>query len=514
MRRTDDLGVGLRRCGQADGAADGELVEFLAEGVGGHEHGDHLRHALLSAQLLCAAGSKAGNGHGQLIRRGEHLRETAGGADGLLAGQVFQSYAVTPMQFLPCAQARDGHGFLNSGGRQAREVPCGLDASSGEAGCMASAYAPDILHGEEPEGTLALLLSVDEATFPVTRIALGKLAGHLGKRLRTRDSYTYGHSRPAAHLGSQCLAPRLEVRRHIGRLIEHQESLIDAIDKDVGGTLAQDVHHAARHVAIERVVAAQRMDLLSGETLRKLEERDALGDAHRLGFGAACHDAAVVVGEYHDGLAFQCGVEHALAGNITIVTIHQGVEHSEDKNSDFLGDSWPQRDYFSFFCLPMLNFSLSLCHQMTSVMNEVQILTAEVGKEVLLPYFPEGLRAGFPSPATDYEEEAIDLNKALIHNREATFFARVKGDSMMDAGYLPGDLLVVDRSLEPQSGDVVVAYVDGGFTVKELDLSERKQGIVRLLPHNKAYEPITITAEQTSIIWGVVTYCIHKNRTR
>lgn len=147
-------------------------------------------------------------------------------------------------------------------------------------------------------------------------------------------------------------------------------------------------------------------------------------------------------------------------------------------------------------------------------MNEVQILTAEVGKEVLLPYFPEGLRAGFPSPATDYEEEAIDLNKALIHNREATFFARVKGDSMMDAGYLPGDLLVVDRSLDPQSGDVVVAYVDGGFTVKELDLSERKQGIVRLLPHNKAYEPITITAEQTSIIWGVVTYCIHKNRTR
>ena len=147
-------------------------------------------------------------------------------------------------------------------------------------------------------------------------------------------------------------------------------------------------------------------------------------------------------------------------------------------------------------------------------MNEVQILTAEVGEEVLLPYFPEGVRAGFPSPATDYEEEAIDLNKTLIRHREATFFARVKGDSMIGAGYMPGDLLVVDRSLEPQSGDVVVAYVDGGFTIKELDLSQRAQGVVWLRPHNDAYEPIRVTPEQTSIIWGVVTYCIHRSASR
>jgi len=144
-------------------------------------------------------------------------------------------------------------------------------------------------------------------------------------------------------------------------------------------------------------------------------------------------------------------------------------------------------------------------------MNELQILTAEVAEEVLLPYFPEGIRAGFPSPATDYDEEAIDLNKALIHNREATFFARVKGESMIDAGYMPGDLLVVDRSLEPQTGDVVVAYVDGGFTIKELDLTQREHGVIRLLPHNEAYKPITITPEQSSTIWGVVTYCIHKS---
>ena len=144
-------------------------------------------------------------------------------------------------------------------------------------------------------------------------------------------------------------------------------------------------------------------------------------------------------------------------------------------------------------------------------MNEVQILTAEIGAELPLPYYPEGVRAGFPSPATDYEEEAIDLNKTLIRHREATFFARVKGDSMVDAGYEPGDLLVVDKAIEPQHGDIVVAYVDGGFTIKELDLSAKSGGIVRLLPHNKAYKPIVITPEQTSVIWGVVTYCIHQS---
>ena len=144
-------------------------------------------------------------------------------------------------------------------------------------------------------------------------------------------------------------------------------------------------------------------------------------------------------------------------------------------------------------------------------MNEIQILTAEIGEEVLLPYYPEGIRAGFPSPATDYEEESIDLNTELIHHRDATFFARVKGDSMIDAGYIPGDLLVIDRALEPQDGDVVIAYVDGGFTIKELDLSQKNKGVIWLVPHNDAYERIKITPEQTGMIWGVVTYCIHRS---
>ncbi len=145
------------------------------------------------------------------------------------------------------------------------------------------------------------------------------------------------------------------------------------------------------------------------------------------------------------------------------------------------------------------------------MMNEVQFLTVEIGESVTLPYYPEGIRAGFPSPATDYEEESIDLNRELIRHREATFFARVKGDSMIDAGYMPGDLLVVDKSLDPKDGDVVVAYVDGGFTIKELDLSQRDKGIVWLVPHNVAYQRIKISEEQMGVIWGVVTYCIHKS---
>ncbi len=149
--------------------------------------------------------------------------------------------------------------------------------------------------------------------------------------------------------------------------------------------------------------------------------------------------------------------------------------------------------------------------------NEVEFLTVEVGPKMALPFFPEGIRAGFPSPATDYEEETIDLNRELIQHREATFYARVKGESMVEAGIMPGDLLVVDRAVEPQHGDIVVAFVGGeedGFTIKELDLSEKEHGTVWLVPHNKDYKRIRITPEQSGVIWGVVTYCIHKSLNR
>ena len=124
------------------------------------------------------------------------------------------------------------------------------------------------------------------------------------------------------------------------------------------------------------------------------------------------------------------------------------------------------------------------------MMNEVQFLTVEIGESVTLPYYPEGIRAGFPSPATDYEEESIDLNRELIRHREATFFARVKGDSMIDAGYMPGDLLVVDRSLEPRSGRTVIAAVGGELTVKRL---ARRGGRTLLVPANPSYPEFDVT---------------------
>ncbi len=117
--------------------------------------------------------------------------------------------------------------------------------------------------------------------------------------------------------------------------------------------------------------------------------------------------------------------------------------------------------------------------------------------------------AGFPSPADDYIEGALDLNEHLIAHREATFFVRVKGHSMAGAGIADGDLLVVDRSLEAASGDIVVAVIDGELTVKRL---WRRGGRVRLLAENPAFAPIELKDGQELAVWGVVTSVIHRVR--
>lgn len=114
--------------------------------------------------------------------------------------------------------------------------------------------------------------------------------------------------------------------------------------------------------------------------------------------------------------------------------------------------------------------------------------------------------AGFPSPADDYVEGRIDLNEMLVRNPPATFFIRVKGDSMTGAGIHDGDTLVVDRSIEPESGHIIVAVVDGELTVKRLSI---RRGKVRLLPENPAYPPIEFKEGQELTTWGVVTNVIH-----
>ena len=122
------------------------------------------------------------------------------------------------------------------------------------------------------------------------------------------------------------------------------------------------------------------------------------------------------------------------------------------------------------------------------------------------PLFLASVSAGFPSPAEDYIEGRLDLNRHLIKHPAATFFVRVAGDSMIGAGIHPGDILVVDRALEPQDSNVVIAVIDGELTVKRI--SQRK-GKLFLVPDNQAYEPLEIVEEMEFEVWGVVTSVIH-----
>ena len=134
------------------------------------------------------------------------------------------------------------------------------------------------------------------------------------------------------------------------------------------------------------------------------------------------------------------------------------------------------------------------------------VYAPDLSTRYALPVFLGRLAAGFPSPADDYIESRLDLNRHLIKHPAATFFVRVSGDSMIDAGIHHGDLLVVDRSLDAVDGNVIVAALDGELTVKRLF----KQGeILRLLPANTDYQPIEILTQQTFEIFGVVTNVIH-----
>ena len=119
----------------------------------------------------------------------------------------------------------------------------------------------------------------------------------------------------------------------------------------------------------------------------------------------------------------------------------------------------------------------------------------------------EGISAGFPSPADDFKETRISLDRELVKNKEATFYARVSGDSMVGAGLEDGDLLVIDRSKNPENGKIAICLVDGEFTVKRIKKEENR---LYLMPENKKYKPIELKEENELIIWGVVEYVIKK----
>lgn len=122
------------------------------------------------------------------------------------------------------------------------------------------------------------------------------------------------------------------------------------------------------------------------------------------------------------------------------------------------------------------------------------------------PLFAHAVRAGFPSPADDYVADTLDLNEHLIRHREATFFVRARGHSMVGAGIHDNDLLVVDRALTARHGSIVIAVVDGEFTVKRL---EKRGARVRLRAEHPDYAPIDFQDGQELHVWGVVTQVIH-----
>ncbi|WET42520.1 translesion error-prone DNA polymerase V autoproteolytic subunit [Citrobacter enshiensis] len=128
----------------------------------------------------------------------------------------------------------------------------------------------------------------------------------------------------------------------------------------------------------------------------------------------------------------------------------------------------------------------------------------ELRQTVALPLFSDLVPCGFPSPAQDYVEQRIDLNELLVQHPSATYFVKASGDSMIDAGISEGDLLVVDSSRKAEHGDIVIAAVDGEFTVKRLQL----RPTVQLNPENRAWSPIIVGSEETLDVFGVVTFIV------
>jgi DNA polymerase V len=135
-----------------------------------------------------------------------------------------------------------------------------------------------------------------------------------------------------------------------------------------------------------------------------------------------------------------------------------------------------------------------------------EILAYARCKGYAMPFYDSKISAGFPSPADDAVDRKLDLNSYLIKHPTATFFLRVSGDSMINAGIFDNDILIVDRSLEAKHGRIVIAALAGELTVKRL---YKRGDLIRLLPENPRYQPITISEDEELHIWGVVTNVLH-----
>ena len=144
---------------------------------------------------------------------------------------------------------------------------------------------------------------------------------------------------------------------------------------------------------------------------------------------------------------------------------------------------------------------------MSSKKDKLKKYKQDTATDREIPVAGSGVHAGFPSPAEDHIEGRLDLNKLAVTHPDATFFARVEGDSMKDDCIEDGDLLVIDKSLKPEDGNVVVSYLDGEFTLKRIQI---KKGKIYLVPANEKYKVLEVSDETDFRVWGVVRYVLKK----
>lgn len=136
--------------------------------------------------------------------------------------------------------------------------------------------------------------------------------------------------------------------------------------------------------------------------------------------------------------------------------------------------------------------------------------TPDIDNSLQLPYVDSGIKAGFPSPAQDFVGEKIDLNSIVVKHPNETFYAKVEGDSMQDAGISDGDIVVIDRSLPHEDGKIYVCCIDGEFTIKRMRI-DKENNTVYLIAENNKYKPIKVTEDNDFIVWGRVISCLKMN---
>ncbi len=142
-----------------------------------------------------------------------------------------------------------------------------------------------------------------------------------------------------------------------------------------------------------------------------------------------------------------------------------------------------------------------------SSMGNIKIFDSSFSQSRELSFAP-AIKAGFPSPAEDYNRDSLDFNRDLIRHPESTFYGRVSGDSMCDAGINDGDIAVIDKAIEASNHDVVVAYINDEFTIKFLDTTHKDEGYIELRPANERYLPIRVDNLDNFRVWGVVVWTI------